>query len=404
MPRSEKQEITRRPEITRDTQSSVWRLGDSLVRALHEPEGDQPGDARWTVGGISYSSWSISHPDLEILESGDSPLILRIKRINQGRWAIFGQNLLKNLLNTKTLSIQKSPPNNSWDIDFISKKAANYFREQKQKILELKQAMTPQQTPGAGQVPTPPAGGGQDMGMPMASRRAAANLRNLQRAERIAHSMNRAYGRQEWYRGAQVVNDRHGIGLVVRLEVAPGGRLQGTLGGIPVDWQGPQGRRWPVQTVRTASRKSRRWVAEVFDPPVTEVDPDEQEHREHEERVRRVYKHLLEHRRAYSSVKYLASVLGMDPHQLSRALGELMVQGKIDITNKKFKPVPPQREKVKRVHLNATTSMFRKDQGNWRHDDQLQTTSPAQFQVFSSPEEELADSSSRIMPDPLYPN
>jgi hypothetical protein len=137
-----------RPMITRDLQTAVWRVADSLARSLKDPQGATPGDARWTVSGLSHSSWTINHPD--ILTDGESPLTLRIKKLPDGRWVAFGQNRLTNLLNTKILAIKKTPPGgDDWeDIDTFSTTAADYFQEQKESILSLKQSMTPKQSPG----------------------------------------------------------------------------------------------------------------------------------------------------------------------------------------------------------------------------------------------------------------
>jgi len=153
-----------RPMVRRDLQTSVWRIADSLARSLKDPQGSTPGDARWTVSGLSHSSWAINHPD--ILTDGESPLTLRIKKLPDNRWVAFGQNRLTNLLNTKILSIKKTPPGgDDWDdIETFASTAATYFQEQKANILALKQAMTPQSAPGAGYAGQQQQGGGDEMG------------------------------------------------------------------------------------------------------------------------------------------------------------------------------------------------------------------------------------------------
>ena len=166
-----------RPMVRRDLQTAVWRIADSLARSLKDPQGSTPGDARWTVSGLSHSSWAINHPD--ILTDGESPLTLRIKKLLDNRWVAFGQNRLTNLMNTKILSIKKTPPGgDDWDdIDTFASTSATYFQDQKANILSLKQAMTPQALPGAGYAGQQQGGGGPGgemggMGGMMASRQA----------------------------------------------------------------------------------------------------------------------------------------------------------------------------------------------------------------------------------------
>jgi hypothetical protein len=138
-----------RPMVTRDLQKVVWDVANLLAKSLKDPQGPTPGDARWTVSGLSHSSWAINHPD--ILTDGESPLALRIKKLPDGRWIALGQNRLVNLLHTKILAVKKTPPGgDDWeDIETLATTAAEYFQEQKENILSLKQSMTPQQTPGA---------------------------------------------------------------------------------------------------------------------------------------------------------------------------------------------------------------------------------------------------------------
>lgn len=166
-----------RPMVRRDLQTAVWRMADSLARALKDPQGSTPGDARWTVSGLSHSSWNINHPDIQT--EGESPLYLRVKKLPDNRWIAFGQNRLTNLLNTKVLATKKTPPGgDDWDdIETFASTAATYFQEQKANILSLKQAMTPQIAPGAGyagqqQQQGGPGGEMGGMGGMMASRRA----------------------------------------------------------------------------------------------------------------------------------------------------------------------------------------------------------------------------------------
>jgi hypothetical protein len=388
-------EDTERPQLTRETQGVLWSLADSLARALRDPQGDQPGDARFTVAGISESSWSISHPDLEILESGESPLILRIRKIKEGKWGVFGQNQLKNLLNTQVLSFEKSPPDKSWDLDYISQKAAAYFHEQKDKITQLKQKLSPSQPPGAGYQPqapgAPPGGGGEGMGAPpMASRRVPATLGNLRRAERVASRLNLQYTGRSWYGGAQTVNDRYGVGLRVRLLKSPGRRLGASIQGFPVEWIGTG--------VRCAGKPKRRRV-------YSEDKDNPQEEETHQDLVNRVYKYLLSRRRPYSSVKYLARVLKIAPEKLAKALGELIVQERINFVDKKFRPViPAVKPQEERAHITSTTSIYKKDIGNWRHRDGLDSTLNTEIPTQDAPEDKDYDDISRVMPDPYRPN
>jgi hypothetical protein len=178
----------RRPMITRDLQNTVYQIGNALALALRDPQGSSPGDARWTVSGLSRSAWSINHPD--IMREGDSPLSLLITKITSNNspdiegisdgqgmneWTAVGRNELANLSNMKILAKRKSPPGgDDWDdIEVFVKSAAQYFQEEKNKIMELKQSMLPINPPGAGSSPNPQQqqqqGGG--MGGMMASRR-----------------------------------------------------------------------------------------------------------------------------------------------------------------------------------------------------------------------------------------
>jgi hypothetical protein len=164
--------------LTRESQQSIWRFADALARGLREPAEGEQGDSRWTVSGTANSVWEINHPDFDSLGLEESPLKLRIKQVSPGRWAILTQNNLKNLQSTNTLAVTEEPIQN-WNFDELSKAATVYFKEQKQKIDQLKEDLQPEVEPGA-TTPQPqqdPSGGmgAPDMGgmtgpPPMASR------------------------------------------------------------------------------------------------------------------------------------------------------------------------------------------------------------------------------------------
>jgi hypothetical protein len=501
-----------RPKLTRNTEGFIWSLADALARALREPQGNQEGDARFSVSGMSTSSWSIKHPDLEILESGESPLILRIRKVGDGEWRVTGQNQLQNLKNTKVLSVEKTPPtpNHTWDLDFLSRKAAAYFLEQKNKIMGLKQSMAPAQAPGAGAEAAPPGGGMEGGGMggggmpPMASRRAQATLANLHKAQRIVAGLSRKYGSEGWFRDARVVNDRFGVGIAVRLRSLPGRRLRASLEGIPVYWQ-PGNRRmagvmgsgyfvdpkgkivdagdlhadhmrndpetyqgrddpetmveegwirarvlnkqfsidarggmsgdqlWALQKIAREYRSPDLIVSvlvndyhryEISCKEFLEMErpgeikrgrrasakPEGPKEESHEDLVNRVYKYILSRKRHFSSPKYLALKLRKDlgikvsVPKLVKAIGELMAQDLIDFSARKFKPViAPVKPKEDLVAIRNSQSLYRLDKGNWRHNDNLDSTMNTEILTQDAPEEKN-NAYSRVMPDPTSPN
>lgn len=401
-----KQDLTpRRPSLSRNSQEFIWELRDALARCLRDPRGGEPGDARWTVSGLSNSIWTINHPELENLESGESPLKLRIKKIGNGRWAVFGQNQLSNLLNTKTIMIRKTPPGGAdWDVDDFARRVAEYFQQQKQDVTDLQQALTPQAPPGVGY---PPPGGQQSGGpggvpgggMPLGSRVRPQQSQGQPRGpggqRRVAggwaggwwvgpdstvldigeqdHTSYLEKNIQFFGPGIKTVNDAERAGwLRVRQYSDP------ALGIMSVKSFGPQTTQQAFEMIQgLVARSHEPRVFAFYGDRLYKLDRDDflglsypgevrrlgiqarvsqvKESRKanddlhpqfsplevsrHKKLADRVYRFLLKRKRPYSSVKYLARKLGINPYDLARALGRLVVEGRIDMTNKKFRPL-----------------------------------------------------------------
>jgi len=235
----------KKPILTRESQESLWKLADALARGLRDPAGDTQGDARWTVAGIANSVWEIRHPDIEGEEAADSPLRMRIKQTAPGKWAIFGQNNLRNLQNTSAIHITEDPVED-WNFEEIAKAAAVYFRDQLEQIQMTKEDLQPDLEPGAvgPAAPEEEGGLGGEMGAPppMASR-AAATIQNLEFAQRAEKFLHKRYAKQFWCDGIRVINDRYGIALriLAKKKVRIAGKVPVKIGKIPiilerVDW------------------------------------------------------------------------------------------------------------------------------------------------------------------------
>jgi ribosomal protein L37AE/L43A len=332
----------KRPELNRNTQYKLWKLADSLARALRSPSGEIPGDPRWTVSGVANSVWQISHPDLEILESGDSPLRLRLKKISQHRWGVFGQNQLKNLENNKVIAIQPQPPGPSWDIDAITNAASQYFQDQKELIDQTRQEMTPDQPPGTGgpaPQAQPPGMGGPPMPTPpTGSRRASATLSNLRRAQAGSQYLNRKYAQQSWYGHTKVINDRLGVALATELKSVPPPSYPKLFGTLPViaSLTTP-----PKPTIVRLAGKGRTYK-------ITRPHP-EYRHRQlartllslqqhpishdHNSLVSSILEHISSRSRPYSSIRGLAKSLSRDSKDVARAVGQLVADGTLDVSS-----------------------------------------------------------------------
>lgn len=313
------------PVLTRNLQNTLWRLADAVAKSLREPSGENPGDSRWTVEGLGYSSWRINHPDIEILDTGDSPLIFKIKKIKDSRWSVLGQNQLKNLINTKVVAIENSPPSEQWDVDAIAKASAQYFQEQLQALIQLKEEMTPNQPPGAGPIPQEGSAG------PNASRRASATLSNLRKAQLLTDQMNQSLTGKPWFHKALVANSPHGISVRVILaqDKHP---LKRTYQGIPLNFSTPRTARKTKPTLNRNQDHLAKKVLHRKSSLLTITDLEDFRDK------KLVWEHLQAKRRPYTSVKYMSRNLGIEPERLARILGRLISEDKIDIVSGYFRP------------------------------------------------------------------
>jgi hypothetical protein len=254
-----------------------------------------------------------------------------------------------------------------------------------------------------------------------AKRRASATLDNLHKAQKIARQIHRVCGGQEWYLGVRVVNDREGIGLGVGAAEPPPRGLRSSVGGIPVVLEGPGARALRAQQEgQRRLRLARNLVAEVAGEVAKEVahemgiDPEAERALKHHQRlVKRVYNHIRKSKRLSGSVRYLARKLGINFNDLVRVIGQLIVEGKIELTKKKkFKPLPEPHTPVPGMkdRFSATNSVFGIDRGRSdKRVDQLLSQSVYQLNMnepadATHKERDIRERPSNIMPDPTQPN
>lgn len=165
---------------TQNVQETLWSIADAMARHLKAPSQESMGDPRWTVSGVTDSTWEVNHPDMEPLEGGSTPLKVMIKRLDtEGKsWAIIARNLAtKPEANSVVYRSDSGPPNPKWDVEQIAQAAAAWFQEQKDEIVGQKEDLTPSLSPGSVQ-PQQEMGPG---GMPMASIEAGRSARLARR-------------------------------------------------------------------------------------------------------------------------------------------------------------------------------------------------------------------------------
>jgi hypothetical protein len=174
------------PRIDRDTQDTLWKIGDSLQRKLVEPPAPgTEGDPRWHVTQLVPGGWKIDHPDLPLVKdtegtSKDILLQLHIARQGdpEGHYLVVAQDKVigpgsHNSPQAEPIARLKGPIT-SWDADGLATAAATFFRRHKDELIAKARATMPKTPPGAlGAPPQQPPGGGPGLGggMPIASRR-----------------------------------------------------------------------------------------------------------------------------------------------------------------------------------------------------------------------------------------
>jgi hypothetical protein len=250
-----------------------------------------------------------------------------------------------------------------------------------------------------------------------ARRRAAATLDNLRKAQRIARQIDRTCGEQAWFLGVRVINDRDGIGLGIGAGDIPPRSLRASLEGIPVALEGPGARLIQARQERQKRlRLARSLVAEIAEEVAggMDIDPEaEKELKRHQRLVKRVYNHIKNSSRLSGSVRYLARKLGIDFADLVKVIGQLIVEGKIEMTKKKkFKLLPEPHTPVPGMadKFASTNSVFGIDRGRSdRRVDQLLSQSNFQLNMnepadATHRQRDIRERPSKIFPDPTQPN
>lgn len=144
------------------------------------------------------------------------------------------------------------------------------------------------------------------------------------------------------------------------------------------------------------------------------VDPEaERALKQHQRLVKKVYNHIKNSKRLSGSVRYLARKLGINFNDLVRVIGQLIVEGKIEMTKKKkFKLLPEPHTPIPGMEdrFSSTNSVFGIDRG--RSDKRVdQLLSQSNFQLnLEEPadawhrERDIRERPSKLMPDPTQPN
>lgn len=166
---------------------------------------------------------------------------------------------------------------------------------------------------------------------------------------------------------------------------------------------------YPGNKVRSLGRAARRLAADGLG-----IDPEEEKALKHHQRlVKRVYNHIKNSKRLSGSVRYLARKLGINFNDLVRVIGQLIVEGKIEMTKKKkFKLLPEPHTPVPGMkdRFSATNSVFGIDRGRSdKRVDQLLSQSNYQLNMNEDVDgtkymRDIRERPSKIMPDPTSPN
>jgi hypothetical protein len=242
---------------------------------------------------------------------------------------------------------------------------------------------------------------------------ASATLTNLRKAQRIARQIDRAYEDEDWFLGVRVINGRGGIGLGIGAVSEPPRRLRGSLDGIPLILEGIGARM--VQARHEGQKRlrlARRLAAEVAEG--LGIDPEEERALKHHQKlVKKVYNHIRNNKRLFGSVKYMSRKMGIAFDDLVRVIGQLIVEGKIQMTKKKkFKPLEPPHTPIPGMDgkFASTNSVFGIDRGRSdKRVDQLLSQSNYQLNMDEHEDDikhgiDWRDRPSKLMPDPTQPN
>jgi hypothetical protein len=208
------------PKIER----SLWRLADALAKALRTPDAGNPGDPQWRVEALASRAWKVTHPDLPIVKDseGAGKDVLLQFHVQQDptsqKWFVVAQNKVvgpDTHASPQALIVAKEdePPNERWDFESIGQAAANFFKKQKNDLVERAQAMMPPAQPGANEAPKQDdqGGGGGPPGGPMASyyRRRARLARRLNDPFDSGVQSSLAAGPQNTSRSATLITLEH---------------------------------------------------------------------------------------------------------------------------------------------------------------------------------------------------
>jgi ribosomal protein L37AE/L43A len=203
---------------------SLWRLADALAKALRTPDAGNPGDPQWRVEALASRAWKITHPDLPIVKDseGAGKDVLLQFHVQQDptsqKWFVVAQNKVvgpDTHASPQALIVAKEdePPNERWDFESIGQAAANFFKKQKNDLVERAQAMMPPAQPGANEAPKQDdqGGGGGPPGGPMASyyRRRARLARRLNDPFDSGVQSSLAAGPQNTSRSATLITLEH---------------------------------------------------------------------------------------------------------------------------------------------------------------------------------------------------
>jgi hypothetical protein len=169
---------------------------------------------------------------------------------------------------------------------------------------------------------------------------------------------------------------------------------------------------YPGNKVRSLGVAAARVAAEELG-----IDPGAEKALKHHQRlVKRVHNHIKNSKRLSGSVRYLARKLGINFNDLVRVIGQLIVEGKIELTKKKkFKPLPEPHTPVPGMEdrFSSTNSVFGIDRGRSdKRVDQLLSQSNYQLNMYEHRDgddavverRDIRERPSKIMPDPTQPN
>ena len=127
-------------KITKTSQDSTTaitvlrELASQLAQDLTAPTGDSPGDPQWSVSAQGFDTLQVEHPQLQ---NSYGPDILQLQVEKSGdTWFVFTKNKSETTPLNQLVAKQNGAPGRDWDIRAITQSAAQWFKDQKEQLVQ----------------------------------------------------------------------------------------------------------------------------------------------------------------------------------------------------------------------------------------------------------------------------